>query len=216
MTKTIADFNAVASAQAVAPAVPYVFGGVSLKGSQHPGVDCSGLIYAAAHALGVAVPRTSEAQYTALPMVTKQGLRAGDLVLYDVPTDEQAQPAHVAIWWNAGLVLQAPHTGADVEFSSPLPYEIMGYRRLPFPDAPTPGPAPSPHPVSEPTIKLHSTGAPVVYAQQLLTAKFNHPLTADGVFGPMTQKAVEDVQKFFGVGVDGVVGPVTWSILINL
>lgn len=213
---TIADVTALAAEQATNPAVPYVFGGTSLKGSEHPGVDCSGLPFACAEHFGVAIPRTSEEQYADLPEVAEGDLRCGDLVLYDVPGDDQAQPAHVAIWWNESLVLEAPHTGEDVMFSDPLPYGIMGYRRLPFPDADAPVPTPAPEPVDEPTIQLGSTGAPVAYAQALLTNKFNHPLAKDGDFGSLTEAAVKDVQKFFGVTVDGVVGPVTWQILVKL
>lgn len=216
---TIANFNALAAEQAEAPAVPYVFGGISLKGTPSPGVDCSGLIYAVARALGVTVPRTSETQFTDLPSVQESELRQGDLVLYSVPSDTQPQPAHVAIWWSPSEILQAPHTGEDVEFSAPLPYKIMGYRRLPFASAGASAPTPvvsEPSDDNEPTIQLGSTGAAVERAQQLLTAKFNHPLTIDGDFGPLTEAAVKDVQEFFKVTVDGVVGPVTWSILINL
>lgn len=215
MTHTIADFNAIASEQAVAPAVPYVYGGVNLKGTAHPGLDCSGLIFAPALQLGVRLPRTTEAEWAGLPRISAGELRAGDCIEYNVP-GEPNPPNHVVIYWNQHLVLEAPHTGDVVRFAAPLPYAIVGYVRLPFPDSPAPAPLPAPHPTAEPTIKLHSTGAAVVLAQQLLTAKFNHPLTSDGVFGALTQKAVEDVQKFFDVTVDGVVGPVTWSILENL
>lgn len=132
MTATITDFNNLAVAQI---GVPYVFGGINLRGTASPGVDCSGLPFAVSAALGEAIPRTSEAQYAGLPAVAEANLRRGDLVLLDVPGDDQPQPAHVVIWWNASTVLQAPHTGEDVMFSPTLPYAVMGYRRLPFPDA---------------------------------------------------------------------------------
>jgi hypothetical protein len=141
VSETIADFNNLAAAQV---GIPYVFGGTSLRGSAHPGVDCSGLPYAVSLALGESIPRTSEAQYAGLPAVAEVDLRRGDLVLLDVPGDTQPQPAHVVIWWNASTVLQAPHTGEDVMFSPTLPYTIMGYRRLPFPDAAPVPPIPTP------------------------------------------------------------------------
>jgi N-acetylmuramoyl-L-alanine amidase len=36
---------------------------------------------------------------------------------------------------------------------------------------------------------------------------------ADGIFGPMTEKAVKNFQKKNGLSVDGKVGPKTWSKL---
>lgn len=133
---TIVDFDNLAAAQV---GVPYVFGGTSLKNAPHPGLDCSGFPYAVSLALGVSIPRTSEAQFAGLTRIGAPE-RRGDLVFYNVPTDTQAQPAHMAIWWDASTVLQAPRTGEDVMFCAPLPYQVMGYRRLPFPDA-TPPPA---------------------------------------------------------------------------
>ena len=138
---TIADFNNLAQAQL---GVPYVFGGVNLAGTAHPGLDCSGLPYAVSLHLGQNIPRTSEAQFAGLPRVADPAqLRRGDLVFYDVPEDTQPQPAHVTIWWSPTQVLQAPRTGEDVMFSAPLPYTVMGYGRLPFPNA-APAPAPIP------------------------------------------------------------------------
>jgi hypothetical protein len=147
---TIADFNNLAAEQV---GVPYVFGGTSLKGSTHPGLDCSGLVYAVCLALGTPIARTSEAQFASTP-IEEFGLRRGDLIFYDVPSDNQPQPAHEAIWWSPGVILQAPRTGEDVQFSAPLPYTIMGYGRLPFPDAPTPPIPPLPVPIKEETMSL--------------------------------------------------------------
>lgn len=139
----IADFCNLAIYQAIAPAVPYVFGGIWLKGGSHaPGLDCSGLPYAVSLRLGQSIARTSEAQFATLPEVQQGELRQGDTIFYNVPGDTQPQPAHMAIYWTPELVLQAPHTGLNVELSAPLPYQIMGYRRLPFPDRPTAPPAP--------------------------------------------------------------------------
>jgi len=136
---TIVDFNNLALAQT---GVPYVFGGVNLAGTPSPGLDCSGLPYAVSLAFGQAIPRTSEAQFADLPRIPGPQ-RRGDLIFYDVASDNQPQPAHEAIYWDSGHVLQAPHTGTLVGVypNSALPYPIMGYCSLPFPNA-TPPPPP--------------------------------------------------------------------------
>jgi peptidoglycan hydrolase-like protein with peptidoglycan-binding domain len=35
----------------------------------------------------------------------------------------------------------------------------------------------------------------------------------DGIFGPVTKKAVEEFQGYSGLTVDGIVGPATWAAL---
>src|SRR5579871_5954661 len=59
------------------------------------------------------------------------------------------------------------------------------------------------HPL--PTLRLGSTGPDVVTMQRLLG------VTADGVFGPATLRAVRRFQARHGLAVDGLVGPRTWA-----
>jgi hypothetical protein len=163
MEPTIED---VCTLEAEQVGVPYVWGGIGLKGSAHPGLDCSGLPFECSYVYGQLIPRTTSVQFTGLPAVDEADLRQGDLVLYNVP-GESPQPAHVAIWWDANTVLEAPHTGEDVKFSAPLPYEIMGYRRLPFPSAVAPViPPPEPEYQEDTMIALElANGKVVVYAE---------------------------------------------------
>jgi peptidoglycan DL-endopeptidase CwlO len=83
---------------------PYVFGGT---GPCTSGFDCSGLTMEAwAHA-GVAIPRTSEEQW-GLPHVSTSDMQPGDIL-------EFAGESHVGIFVGHGMLIDAPHTGADVE-----------------------------------------------------------------------------------------------------
>jgi hypothetical protein len=82
--------------------------------------------------------------------------------------------------------------------------------------APTPAPAP-PAPVPEgefmpPTLKQGDLNGSVKALQRLLQGSSPH-LVVDGDFGPATETAVMNVQRFFGLAVDGIVGPKTWTIL---
>ena len=60
---------------------------------------------------------------------------------------------------------------------------------------------------ARPTVRLGSRGADVAALQQLLG------LAADGIFGPVTLKAVIRFQAQAGLAADGIVGPLTWSAL---
>jgi murein DD-endopeptidase MepM/ murein hydrolase activator NlpD len=66
----------------------------------------------------------------------------------------------------------------------------------------TPAPVPSRR-----TIKFGSRGAEVRYLQRRLR------ITADGLFGPLTRRAVIKFQKSHGLVADGIVGPKTWAAL---
>jgi cell wall-associated NlpC family hydrolase len=94
---------------------PYVWG------AQGPDAfDCSGLTSQAwAHA-GVAIPRTSQEQWAALPRVPLSLLRPGDLVVYF------PKATHVALYIGKGLVVQAPHTGSVVKVSPIAANPVLG------------------------------------------------------------------------------------------
>ena len=64
-----------------------------------------------------------------------------------------------------------------------------------------------------PTIRSGSTGEVVKYLQQWLNAIGFGSLAVDGIFGPATEEAVKKFQKQYGLIVDGIVGPQTWTKL---
>jgi peptidoglycan DL-endopeptidase CwlO len=84
---------------------PYVFGGT---GPCPRGFDCSGLAYAAWAAAGVAIPRDSYEQWAGLPHVSLSAIEPGDLLIYN-------GEGHVAMYVGNGYIIDAPHTGLDVE-----------------------------------------------------------------------------------------------------
>jgi cell wall-associated NlpC family hydrolase len=84
---------------------PYVFGGTGPCGS---GFDCSGLTMSAWAAAGVSIPRTSEEQWASLPHVSTSDLQPGDILVFN-------GAGHVGIYVGGGMLIDAPHTGLDVE-----------------------------------------------------------------------------------------------------
>src|SRR5438132_7790088 len=64
-----------------------------------------------------------------------------------------------------------------------------------------------------PTISEGATGLTVMWAQYLLVRRTLSDNQIDGIFGPVTEAAVEQFQRDSGLTVDGVVGPATWAAL---
>ena len=84
---------------------PYVYGGT---GPCQRGFDCSGLAQAAWAAAGVQIPRDSYSQWAGLPHVPLSSIEPGDLLIYNAE-------GHVAIYVGGGYIIDAPHTGLNVE-----------------------------------------------------------------------------------------------------
>ncbi len=82
------DFVAVAERFA---GVPYVWGGKSFSG-----LDCSGLIQTALQACGIACPRDTDMQQTALgEIITTADLQRGDLVFWKGHVGVMQDPTHL-------------------------------------------------------------------------------------------------------------------------
>src|ERR1700719_2742960 len=65
---------------------------------------------------------------------------------------------------------------------------------------------------SEPVLKIGATGLPVRRAQKRMSLVGYEVGGVDGRYGTQTQAAVKKLQQQNGLGVDGVVGPQTWSV----
>ena len=63
------------------------------------------------------------------------------------------------------------------------------------------------------TISEGATGPTVSWAQYLLVRRTLSYDQIDGIFGPVTKKAVEEFQQGDNLTVDGIVGPITWGAL---
>lgn len=72
--------------------------------------DCSGLVRWAYAQAGLALPRTSRAQWWAGRPVDVGGLRPGDLVFWASDPTDPATIHHVGIYVGQALMVHAPHT----------------------------------------------------------------------------------------------------------
>lgn len=82
---------------------------------------------------------------------------------------------------------------------------------------PTPGPVPPPtpnHPWPGIYVSQGSTGDIVRTIQARLQAR-GWTISVDGQFGPQTDRVIRQFQAEKNLGVDGIVGPATWSALWN-
>ena len=83
--------------------VRYVYGGEGPSG-----FDCSGLVQYAYARIGISIPRTTYAQYSAGVPVSRSELEPGDLLFFD-------HVGHVGMYIGGGRFIHAPHTGTVVQ-----------------------------------------------------------------------------------------------------
>ncbi len=115
--------TASAPSPAASEAVSYALAQIGTPyrwGGETPGVgfDCSGLTQAAYAAAGIAIPRTSEAQWSSLPHVPLGALPPGDRVFFNPGEFIAGLPGHVGIYIGNNQFVDAPHTGATVRIEN--------------------------------------------------------------------------------------------------
>jgi len=90
--------------------MPYVWG----ASDPHVGFDCSGLVEWVYAQVGVALPRTAQAQYDATLRLSPAQLQPGDLVFF-ANTYPSAEPiTHVGIYLGNGLMINAANPTSGV------------------------------------------------------------------------------------------------------
>jgi peptidoglycan DL-endopeptidase CwlO len=100
--------------------VPYVYGGTDPK----TGLDCSALVQRSYADLGISLPRTSQQQATMGTAVASLAqAQPGDLVCFGTPA------THIGIYVGNGQMIEAPHTGTNVQFHD-ITTEPSSIRRI--------------------------------------------------------------------------------------
>lgn len=102
-------YSIISTARA-AVGIPYVWGGLSPKG-----FDCSGLVVYSYSQIGIHVPRTARAQLKASKPVSRQNIRPGDLVFFEI--SRRRGSIHVGIYVGGGRFVHAPGRGRKVKYA---------------------------------------------------------------------------------------------------
>jgi murein DD-endopeptidase len=114
------DTGAQLARQALAMlGAPYRYGGATPAG-----FDCSGLVQYAYQQLGLAVPRTTEEQYSNAQLIRRRNMQPGDLLFFQFTHTV----SHVGIYLGDGRFVHAPTTGRNVEIMAlDQPYYRDGF-----------------------------------------------------------------------------------------
>ena len=101
--------------------VRYVWGG----SNPDEGFDCSGFVKYVYGKIGIALPHYAASQWSQTVHVDPSQLEPGDLVFFEPRADG---PGHVGMYAGNGMFIEAPHTGASVQYQS-LAFEMstMGF-----------------------------------------------------------------------------------------
>jgi cell wall-associated NlpC family hydrolase len=85
--------------------------------------DCSGLVYAAYAAAGIAIARTTFQWYLDGPQVPLNQIQPGDLLFSAGSDGTDTDPGHVVMYLGGGQIIQAPQTGQNVQID---PLDLTG------------------------------------------------------------------------------------------
>ena len=174
---------------------PYAWGGTGPKN-----YDCSGLTMTSYVHAGLTIPRVAAAQYAGAGLGKPLNkAKQGDLLFFASDLTKPSTIYHVSMYVGGGNMLEAPHTGADVQTvplstTNLLPVVVRPVAGLTLP------------------LKSGDTGWSVTQLQQDLN-RHGAGLTVDGGFGASTRTAVRAWQKAHKLSSSGVVRLRTWLTL---
>jgi cell wall-associated NlpC family hydrolase len=107
---TRAELIAMLKAAVSRMGLPYVWGAAGPRS-----FDCSGLVQWSFAQAGVVMPRVAADQARTGPAIPLSQAEPGDLLFYHTDPTAPDYISHVTIYLGKGLMIQAPHTGADVQ-----------------------------------------------------------------------------------------------------
>lgn len=116
--------------------------------------------------------------------------------------------------WNGNPNLIDGSPAHQYENREPYDYSVVDPNLPLWHVGATPNPNPGTGTTVLPELREGDQGEAVRTVQGLCLSRHSNPGNVDGVFGPVTDKAVREVQARYGTGVDGIVGPKTWHVLI--
>lgn len=171
--------------------------------------DCSGLCMVCLNNVGIECPRTSQDQDEFFPHISTPTY--GCLVTFKVPQDGGPPPQHIAIWLGPNLMIEAPHSGEVVKYSSipniPGVESIYSYLQPPYASA-KPGPPP-PAPRLQELDEMDSTTAP---NGDIISHAMGAPGTASaGHYFEITRKAGTQGQPPTPQNISIIDMTATWS-----
>lgn len=91
--------------------------------------DCSGLTGWAYHQAGLDLPRTSRQQWFTGPHPDLGALAPGDLLFWGTRPGDPQSIHHVAMYLGGGMMIAAPHTGANVQIQPVYLDDFFGVTR---------------------------------------------------------------------------------------
>lgn len=171
--------------------------------------DCSGLCMVCLNEIGIACPRDSEDQDAFFPHISTPTY--GCLVTFEVPQDGGRPPQHIGIWLGPNLMIEAPHTGEVVKYSSipniPGVESIYSYLQPPYASSnPVP---PPPVPRLQELDEMDSTTAP---NGDIISHAMGAPGTASaGHYFEITRKAGTQGQPPTAQNISIIDMTATWS-----
>jgi peptidoglycan hydrolase-like protein with peptidoglycan-binding domain len=98
---------------------------------------------------------------------------------------------------------------------SPAPTNPPEVTPDPQPQAEQADPEPETAYINMPILRYGMEGPAVERLQERMRSLGFYDGVVDGVFGPQTEAAVQALQRNFEIEADGIVGPVTWTVLLR-